>query len=68
MCTPRIQSSYLYTQGPRGCLCIPKGPEAVEIETTVVIPVPLQLLPHPAASMAASVESAYTVDTSLETD
>ncbi len=33
---------------------LPKSPEAVEIETTIVVPVPRQLLSHPPFSIAAS--------------
>jgi hypothetical protein len=65
------EAAYVSTQEPRGCLCIypraqrlplylPKSPEAVEIETTIVVPVPLQLLSHSSSSIAASSQTQDT--------
>ena len=39
---------------------LPKSPEAVEIETTIVVPVPLQLLFHSSSSIAASRQTQET--------
>jgi hypothetical protein len=65
------EAAFISTQEPRGCLCIyrraqrlyiyiPKSPEAVEIETTIVVPVPLQLLSHSPSSIAASRQTQET--------